>query len=166
MDGGRMLEAILMRNTDSFTVKSTLINLGIVISIILMLAAIIVKSIPLMMVATLILVMNHTELVMLQVGNVMQFGGNEFGYDFSAGYTSLEKSIHMEDKHPGFWTRWKEKRKLAKMQKEIEERVNLEQTLDQLLAKVSASGMNSLTALEQKQLQRVSQLLRERTKSS
>ncbi|MEZ6045312.1 MAG: M50 family metallopeptidase [Planctomycetaceae bacterium] len=87
------------------------------------------------------------------------------GYDFSAGYTSLEQSSGSEipvqrPTRPGMIARWKAKRKQQQRVRAAARRAHAQEQIDLLLAKVSESGMSSLTAAEHKQLKQASQYLK------
>jgi Zn-dependent protease len=81
-----------------------------------------------------------------------------FGYDFSAGYTSLEKDDEPppRPKRVGWFTRWRQARRAKKMAREAEERAHDETRMDQLLEKIATHGKNSLTDEERRFLERVS----------
>ena len=81
-----------------------------------------------------------------------------FGYDFSAGYTSLEKDEEPppQPKRPGFIKRWWEARKARKAARAAEQRQKDEERMDQLLEKIARSGQASLTDEERQFLKRVS----------
>lgn len=88
-----------------------------------------------------------------------------FGYDFSEGYTSLERDgLGAEDdvqaipreKTLGPIARWKAKKDAQKRQREREEREWAERELDRLLDKVGKVGMDGLTPEERATLQKVS----------
>jgi hypothetical protein len=81
-----------------------------------------------------------------------------FGYDFSAGYTSLEKDDEPppKPKKLGWFTRWRQARKARKLQREAEERAQEEARMDQLLEKIAKTGKDSLTEEEKRFLERVS----------
>ena len=81
-----------------------------------------------------------------------------FGYDFSAGYTSLEKDDEPapQPKKPGVIKRWWEARKARKAARAAEERQKEEERVDQLLEKIARSGKGSLTDEERRFLERVS----------
>jgi Zn-dependent protease len=88
-----------------------------------------------------------------------------FGYDFSAGYTSLEKDDPPppKPKRPGFLTRWRQARLARKIQREQEERAAEAERMDQLLEKIARSGKESLTDDERRFLERVSARYRNRS---
>jgi Zn-dependent protease len=85
------------------------------------------------------------------------------GYDFSQGYTSLEKSQSGE-RRPSLLEQWKQKRRAEREGRELQRRQELEQQLDALLAKVHEGGLQSLTAAEKRLLRRASDELRDRAK--
>ncbi|QDU21612.1 M50 family metallopeptidase [Urbifossiella limnaea] len=82
-----------------------------------------------------------------------------FGYDFSAGYTSLER----DDEPPprpkrkqGALARWWQARKARKIAAENAQRVRDEERMEELLGKIAATGMGSLTDEERRFLERFS----------
>lgn len=99
------------------------------------------------------------------------------GYDFSEGYTSLERSAEGDDEtgsdsprpqenSPGMWRKWKENREAERERREREQLV-LEQTkLDDLLAKVHERGMSGLSDGEKRELRQLSERLRSRGKAN
>ncbi|MCS6977599.1 MAG: hypothetical protein NZM31_11405 [Gemmatales bacterium] len=79
------------------------------------------------------------------------------GYDFSQGYTSLERSEPPPRRRkPNFIQRWLQRRAERRRQKEEEQRLAEEQRLDELLAKVQRHGKDALTPEELRFLERVS----------
>src|SRR5207237_3849155 len=77
---------------------------------------------------------------------VLETGGEEslFGYDFSQGYTSLERDQPPTTQAPpkqSWWSRWRQKRAAKKLQREIEQREAEEHRMDQLLEKISSQGL-------------------------
>jgi len=94
------------------------------------------------------------------------------GYDFSEGYTSLDRSappqsaVQAADSHRGWLVQWRERRRLQREQALRRQQEEAERQLDDLLAKVHANGISSLTSREQRLLRQVSDLLRERGKRS
>ncbi|MCA9039727.1 MAG: hypothetical protein KDA65_05195 [Planctomycetaceae bacterium] len=86
------------------------------------------------------------------------------GYDFSAGYTSLEQSDELEApsvaRPPSFLTRWKARRRRQQRRKAAARLQAAQEQIDLLLKKVSETGLSSLTAAEYKQLKQASQHVR------
>jgi hypothetical protein len=79
------------------------------------------------------------------------------GYDFSQGYTSLEKSEPVKpERRVGLWQRWLQRRKIEKQRKLEEQAQATEQQLDAILAKVHERGLSSLTPSENRLLKRAS----------
>jgi hypothetical protein len=81
-----------------------------------------------------------------------------FGYDFSAGYTSLEKDEEPppRPRRVGWFKRWRQARTLKRLQRENEERARDEERMDQILEKIARSGKESLTDEERRFLERMS----------
>jgi len=90
-----------------------------------------------------------------------------FGYDFSQGYTSLERGEQPQRRRrrPNFIQRWLQRRAARRKQREEETRLAEEQRLDELLAKVQRDGKESLTSEERRFLERVSARYRNRNRS-
>ncbi len=90
------------------------------------------------------------------------------GYDFSEGYTSLdrsdEKSIEDEHEDPAFGIldRWKARREEERSLRDQEERQHEAAQLDLILDKLHTHGRESLTSRELSLLNRVSARLRQR----
>jgi hypothetical protein len=96
---------------------------------------------------------------------VLETGGEEgiFGYDFSQGYTSLEKDEPPPPrKRQSWWQRWQQRRKARRLQREEEQRVAEESRLDTLLEKVQREGLTALTEEEKRFLKRASDRFRDR----
>src|SRR5205814_5807554 len=71
-----------------------------------------------------------------------------FGYDFSAGYTSLEKDMPSQSpprKKQNFIQRYLQKRNARRVQREQEQQEAEERRMDELLEKIQQHGKQSLT---------------------
>jgi stage IV sporulation protein FB len=88
--------------------------------------------------------------------------GDLLGYDFSQGYTSLERPGEGARREPGPLRRWLRERREEKKRRirQIEE--DEERRVDEILARVKDAGLESLSAEERALLQRVSQRYRNR----
>lgn len=88
-----------------------------------------------------------------------------FGYDFSAGYTSLERDDPPPPraKRPGWITRWRQARRAKRLQREVEQDQQDAARMDELLEKIARSGKESLTDDERRFLERVSARYRNRS---
>jgi Zn-dependent protease len=100
---------------------------------------------------------------------LLETGGEEslFGYDFSQGYTSLEREQSGTTPTPprrrqSWWQRWMQRRAARKLQRELEQREAEERRMDELLEKIQRQGRDSLTDEERRFLTRVSARYRHR----
>jgi stage IV sporulation protein FB len=99
---------------------------------------------------------------------VLETGGEEpmFGYDFSQGYTSLERdqpaAAPPRRKRPNFVQRWLQRRAQRKAQRQQETREAEARRMDELLEKVQQHGLQALTDEEHRFLTRVSARYRNR----
>ncbi|QDT37848.1 M50 family metallopeptidase [Stratiformator vulcanicus] len=79
------------------------------------------------------------------------------GYDFSAGYTSLEQERAGEPTaQPNFMERWLRDRRTRRERRRRERDALDEQEIDRLLSKVHESGLRGLTESERRRLRRAS----------
>ncbi len=90
-----------------------------------------------------------------------------FGYDFSQGYTSLERSSEYLDDDgeagdSGPISQWLEKRRQARDQREKEIEAEDERRVDDILARLHAGGIESLSEEDRAILDRVSARYRNR----
>jgi Zn-dependent protease len=98
---------------------------------------------------------------------ILEHGGEDsvFGYDFSQGYTSLERDqppAAPPRRRPSLFQRWLQNRAARKLQREMEQREAEENRMDELLAKVQRDGLHALTDEERRFLTRVSAKYRNR----
>ncbi len=98
---------------------------------------------------------------------ILEGGGEDslLGYDFSQGYTSLERDQPAPRKRrprENVWQRWWRRRAQRKLQRQQEQREADERRMDQLLEKVQRDGLQSLTDEERRFLKRVSDKYRNR----
>lgn len=83
--------------------------------------------------------------------------GNEFGYDFSQGYTSLERDTPTGDRGPSFWERRRARKAAARAEREAALREEHQREIDRILNKVHISGIKSLTGKERRLLEEETQ---------
>ncbi|HBN79116.1 MAG TPA: hypothetical protein DD473_25535 [Planctomycetaceae bacterium] len=160
LDGGRMVEACLIGQGTATERKTICLKIGTVAAIIFSAIGLMTDNVWIVFLASTLLVMNILEGVSVQYGEV--YDDSFMGYDFSQGYTSLEKSVDTTHKpaRKSFWERRRERREQEKAKVLAEQRRRDEEHLDELLAKVHQQGMNSLTAQEKKFLERKSKTMR------
>lgn len=97
-----------------------------------------------------------------------------FGYDFSEGFTSLERSTpppHDDDEHEpdaplDAIAEWRQQRQEAKQRRQREIEAEEERRVDDILSKLHQTGMTSLSDEERALLERVSARYRHRQGSS
>ena len=80
------------------------------------------------------------------------FGGGAFGYDFSQGYTSLDREETRASK-PGFFARRRAQKEAIKAERECKRREKHDRAVERILRKISESGTASLTAGERRILE-------------
>lgn len=83
-----------------------------------------------------------------------------FGYDFSRGYTSLERTATRRAPRRSFLTAVRERRRARALAHRRERDRLLRERVDHLLEKISREGMGSLSRAEQRFLARASKALR------
>ena len=102
-----------------------------------------------------LVLMAMQELQRIQFGEMVE--DSEFGYDFSQGYTSLERSAPAtQEPRVSIWQRWKRQREEERRRKETQQEQEAEAQLDAILAKLHAGGMTGLSPHEKRILERAS----------
>jgi stage IV sporulation protein FB len=166
LDGGHLLKTLLATRIHPELVNRAAFQVGVFFSGLLMLVGLFGDWSPVVFVGAILLLINMVQLLGEQTSELLD--DSFLGYDFSEGYTSLDRSAPTSstprEAHLSPLQRWREQRRLRREHEERQQQVEAEQQLDGLLAKVHEHGMASLTAREQRLLQQVSDLLRERGK--
>ncbi len=152
LDGGRMLQSLVWARTNYRRGVEVAAYCGFAVSIIFLVVSIWQNEALFMGLA--LFMMYSASLALHQ----LELDDGPFGYDFSAGYTSLEKDEERpkKSKKVGWFTRWRQARRARKLQQEVEERQRDEERMDQLLEKIARTGKESLTDEEKRFLERVS----------
>src|SRR5262249_19412408 len=146
LDGGRLLQSMLWWRSDFRQGTLTTIMIGFGVMLVVALYGLAIDSVlPLLLALFIYVTCRHQWFV-------LETGGEEpaFGYDFSQGYTSLEREqpTVTRPKRPNFIQRWLQRRAARRLLREQEEREAEERRLDALLEKVKEEGMHSLTEEE------------------
>ncbi len=81
--------------------------------------------------------------------------GDLLGYDFSQGYTSLERGQEHPRRRPGPLRRWLDQRREQKQNRAREIEAEEERRVDEILARVKDVGMDAITPVERALLNRV-----------
>jgi Zn-dependent protease len=152
LDGGQLLQALIWARTDHRRGVVVASYTGFAVAVLFLIASIAVNESLFLGLSLFMLYSASLRLMQLDLDE------GPFGYDFSAGYTSLEKDDEPapQPKRPGPFKRWWEARKARKAARAAEERQREEERVDQLLEKIARSGKGSLTDEEQRFLERVS----------
>jgi Zn-dependent protease len=162
LDGGRMLQAALWPWVGYRQATLTAVFAGFVVVFVVGLYAIIYSSVLALCLALFIFFSCQRQWVLLETG------GEEglFGYDFSQGYTSLERDqppATPPARRVSWWKGWLQRRAARRLQREQEQREAEERRLDELLEKVHRLGQAALTDEERRFMKRVSDRYRNRS---
>lgn len=151
-DGGRMLQAFLWRRKGYGPSMMTATFVGMIGSIVLGVAGVFTGAMMMIMIAVFGYLTCYTQRQHAKM-QALEGGVNEFGYDFSGGYTSLEGGVVEEPPKPGYFERRRQAKAEARQRREEEDRQKRIEQVDRILAKVHAHGIDSLTAEENRILQ-------------
>jgi stage IV sporulation protein FB len=158
LDGGRIFQCLLWPRLGFRQATLAAVFAGFVSALCIGVYAIVLYD-PLFLFLTL-----FVYLMCRQQWFILEHGGEEslFGYDFSQGYTSLEREQPTRRKRPNAWQRWWQRRKQRQLQREMEQREAEERRMDELLEKVQREGLQALSDEERRFLTRVSHKYRNR----
>jgi Zn-dependent protease len=159
MDAGRMLQSILWPHVGYAQATRVVVFTGFVTMFGVGLFAIVTNEILPLCLAAFIYIACRSQWILLETGGE----DGLFGYDFSQGYTSLERDQPAPPRpRQSWWQRWVRKRAAQKLQRQMEQREADEKRLDELLAKIQREGKGALTAEEERFMKRVSDRYRNR----
>lgn len=168
LDGGRIVRTMLVTRTHPELVDRLAVQVSMVAAGLLALGGLFGDWSGVVFLGAALLIVN---LVHLFESEAIDRDEESFlGYDFSEGYTSLDRSApalgsaQSAESQRGLVEQWRERRRQQREQALRRQQEEAERQLDDLLAKVHAHGMSSLTSREQQLLKQVSDLLRERGK--
>ena len=165
LDGGRMFQAVMWNYVGYRRGTFAAIIAGFITMCLVGLWAIIVNELMPILLAVFIYQACQHQWMLLETG------GDDavFGYDFSQGYTSLERDKDEPPTAPprklSWWQRWLQKRAARKIQREVEDREADERRMDQLLEKISSQGMTALSDEEKRFMKQFSDRYRNRNNS-
>ena len=153
-DGGRMLQAALWPRMGHYQSMKVAIYAGFVVAVLVGIYAIVRSDMMMGFLTIFIFMACAQEWMALEAAHEESL----FGYDFSQGYTSLEKDetpAPPKPKKQNFIQRWLAKRAARRLQQEQEQREADDRRMDDLLDKIQKYGKHSLTDEEQRFLKRV-----------
>lgn len=167
LDGGRMLQVILSARLPAEASTQLYIRIGVIFGFGFLLIGMFVDSSTVVCLGALVLILNLQESFRMQSAD--RYDESFMGYDFSQGYTSLEReeeAAAAAGPRKNALQRWREGRAAKKAERERLQAVEEEQQLDDILAKLHQQGEASLTDRERKILKRVSERLREKEREA
>jgi Zn-dependent protease len=160
LDGGRMFQCILWRYVGYRQATLYAIYAGFCSMFLILFVVFVWNEVMLLMLAFFIYTSCTQQWLMLDHGSEDSL----FGYDFSQGYTSLEKDrpAPPRRKQPNFFQRWLQRRAARKLLAEQQRQLEEENRMDQLLEKIQRFGKDSLTEEEHRFLKKVADRYRNR----
>ena len=180
LDAGHLLRWFLSLRFEEIETRDLLLRLGLVGSLLGLLAGFVFDISGVTALSAFILVLHIHEAMLMHQQAVPAPDDSFMGYDFSEGYTSLENADaewsgqdreELVDNRTaegslqsGLLERWKNRRANERQRREIQQRMSDQQRLDSILEKLHDQGRDSLSDEELLILNRVSQRLREKQK--
>ena len=168
LDGGRMVQAALATRWQGDTVTQIYLKVGMVVGFLGLLVGMVIGDTGntwVVLFSAFILLLNQFESFQLQSAETYE--DSVFGYDFSQGYTSLERGLDIDEKparQPGWLQRRRERRKAEKAHRRQEQNAEVQAELDGLLQKIQDHGIDSLSEAERRKLKRAAEMYREKGK--
>ncbi|HWA99442.1 MAG TPA: site-2 protease family protein [Pirellulales bacterium] len=165
LDGGRALRAVLWPRYGYRTAVLLVVRAAKLTALALCIVAWLVRAeydfapLPLILLAVFLYFAAKQEAERLQDSDP---GDGSFGYDFSQGYTSLERQFQPPQREPGFIRRWLEQRREQRaMRRQLIEQEE-ERRVDEVLARLHLHGRDGLSPEDRSLLDRVSARYRNR----
>lgn len=184
MDGGRILQAVLWwRSDDPERARSFALRTSHAVAVLALISALLIFflsaagpsssraeaalrvpllgnllwGLPLLAVLHFIEVKTRAE-----GGAIQEPEEGIFGYDFSHGYTSLERTATREPRTPPAWTRLRTRIRQRSEAQRRRARDDIERRVEELLERIHREGLDSLTRSELRFLRRASRHYRDR----
>lgn len=160
LDGGRMLQSALWPHLGYRQATKSTVYVGFLFMFAIGIYSIATNEMLALLLAMLIFQACRQQWIILETGGEESL----FGYDFSQGYTSLEKDDEPapRKKKQNFLQRWLQQRAARKLQLEKAQHEAEERRMDELLQKIQREGKDALTDEEQRFLKRFSDRLKNR----
>ncbi|GAB4151659.1 MAG: hypothetical protein Tsb009_27120 [Planctomycetaceae bacterium] len=160
-DGGRMLQACLTTGWSGEAANGIYLKVGAIVGLLGLLGGLMADHTWIVALAAFVLILNLLEYFQMKMGE--SYDESFMGYDFSQGYTSLERDEQTpREKRPGWWERRKQRKQAERERLAKERDAEVQRQLDELLEKIQLNGIESLSESERQQLDRASQLYREK----
>jgi Zn-dependent protease len=159
MDGGRLFQCALWPRWGYRQATLAAVYAGFLFALLLGIVAILGNEVLLVCLALFIYVTCRQQWFFLEAGGEDAL----LGYDFSQGYTSLERDPPPpRRRRRNFWQRWLDERARRKRQRQDEKQEAEERRMDELLEKVQREGLQALSDEERRFMKRVSDKYRNR----
>jgi Zn-dependent protease len=166
LDGGRALRAMLWRPYGFRIAVEVVVRSAKLVALVLWVVSLLVwetypfASLPLAIFGLFLFFSAKQEAERL---HEQDSGDGLFGYDFSQGYTSLEKHYQSQSRRsPGPLRKWLDARRAARLERQHQIEVEEERRVDEILARLQETGMEGLSDEERALLDRVSARYRNR----
>ena len=166
LDAGQALSSFLNLRFVEIETRDLMLRIGLIVSLFGVLAGFVFDISSLVALSAFLLVLHIQEAT--RWFRTPQTDESCLGYDFSEGYTSLDRSEGDPEEHSddateaGIIDRWRARREEEKARRDADERLAEEEQLDVILEKLHTQGRNALTSREVSLLNRVSARLRQR----
>ncbi len=161
LDGGQVFRSLLAARLGTGMGTEVALRCGIAVAVVLAIVAFVFSKVLLLGLAFLIILLAVQENHQIQANE--SYDDSFMGYDFSQGYTSLERTEAAKpERRTGLLARWLAARRAERQRRQQEQAVETEQQLDAILAKVHERGLVSLTPWEKRLLKRASNRFRSR----
>jgi stage IV sporulation protein FB len=168
LDGIRMVLAILKSRTDVESAAEMAIRISFIVAGFVMLVGLGLDGSWIVFFGAVVFILSLLEWIQMRTAETLD--DSFMGYDFSQGYTSLERSTRQNQppvrRRPGLIESWRERRRAARELRARLEEEQVQQQLDAILEKVHQHGIGSLSDAERRQLNRASSRLRDRGKQA
>jgi Zn-dependent protease len=169
LDGARLMRSLVSSSLDYRSAGYVLVRVSKLSALALcllawlerdaLLAGVLPTWLPLLMLATWVYCAAQQEAARLDDGDWDEDLSN---YDFSQGYTSLERTFDAPRRPGTSVRRWLQQRSEMRRRKRIAREQDEERQVDDILVRLHERGMNGLSAKERALLNRVSERLRNR----
>lgn len=153
-DGGRMLQELLWPRLGYRRSTMLASGIGMVGAIVIAVVGFVSDATMLFFIAAFGYMTCWLQRQQLRMTDGMDADG--FGYDFSQGYSSLERSGPSRRK-PGYWERRRIKRAIERRERRLRDDEVRQSRLDAILAKVRSGGLGSLSPQERRFLEQETQ---------
>ena len=166
LDGGRAMRAVLWQRWDYYRAAVVMVRIAMGTAIAMFLLALVVQSrheyasLPLVLFGLFLFFSARQEAERVREHEA---GDGSLGYDFSQGYTSLERhDAPRRERRPGPLKRWLKARRAARLEQQQQREISEERRVDEILARLHETGMAGLSDEDRALLDRVSARYRDR----